>query len=427
MKAFYLLVVMVLAVIAAEKYRAMPFLVLVLATGIYGVAQGGSLPWTGKEFNTGFGQTMAAAGLALVAGAMVARLGAASGGVAWWRRRATRLGLPGMAVLGALAGLGGTQLGALAVLSPVVQGARSRARIGLMACFAVNAGHGCLVPSPILIAALAILGGDWRQALLFGLLVAGAQLAVGLVLARRCYDIETTPKDEEAPPSGRAGLGLGLAIVVMIGLIIGQSLGQIPTEPLGGGTIRENYLGLGRPMILILGGLGVALLVMGQLGRHALSDDGWVGQGARSCAGILLALGAAGGFQMVLHNNGMADMLAERLLDLPPGLGVAVPFAVALVNRALQGSPLTAAITAAGMIQPLLLPLGLDGTPGRALAALAVGAGVTALPHVNDGYFWLSSHLAGLRPLEGLRRITLGSLLQALAGLATLSLLAAIS
>ncbi len=428
LNAFYLLAAVVVTAFVTEKFRAMPFLVLVFVTGLYGVAQGEAPPWIAKEFNIGFGQTIAASGLAILAGAMVARLAESSAAIAWWRERlADKARLASTAVVATIAGLGGTPISALAVLTPMIQTAgAARTRVALAASFAVNAAHGCLIPSPVPIAALAILGGDWRAALMFGVPVAAAQILLGLALARRVPAVAVAAPDlpNAQPGSRRATLGVILALVVMIGLIIGQSLGQIPSEPLGGGPIRENILGLGRPMILLWGGLGMVLLVIGGFNRRNLSEEGWIGQGARAATGVFLAVGAAGGFQMMLHNNGMAEVLSERLLDLSPALGIAVPFLVALVNRSLQGSALTAAITAAGMIQPLLLPLGLQSGPGRALAAVAVGAGVMAVPHVNDGYFWLATHLAGLRPVQGLRRVTGGALAQGAAALAVLSLLA---
>jgi len=420
LNALYQLAALLFVLVVTQRFKAMAFLAMVAATGIFGLAQGAALPWTAKEFNTGFGQTIAAAGLAILAGAMLSRLAEASGAAGWWGRR---FRWPAAALFGAMAGVGGTPIGALAVLAPVVRAAgAARRRAALAASSGVIAAHGCLLPSPLPIAALAILGGDWRLCLLLGLPVAAAQILLGLILARGAPDSEVAPA--EAAGSPRAAWGALLAVLVMIALIIAQGLGQIPSEPFGGGTARENLLGLGRPMILLLAGLGFALLAMGANHRTAIAEDGWLAQGARQGLGVFLAVGAAGGFQMVLHNNGMAELLSERLLALPPGLGVAIPFVVALVNRAIQGSPLSAAITAAGMMQPLLPLLGLESEVGRALAAVAVGAGAMAAPHLNDGYFWLAADQAGLSPLGALRRITGAALAQGTLAVAVLVLLA---
>ncbi|MBC7952519.1 MAG: hypothetical protein H7Z12_11965 [Rhodospirillaceae bacterium] len=422
LNAFILLAIIVVMVVMDSKLRIMPFLLLILATAAFTLSQGGSLPWTSKEFNTGFGQTIAAAGLAILAGAMVARLAEESGAATYWRKRWKGRGL---SLIAAIAGLGGTPMGALAVLTPVLRAAGTdRTRLGLKASYAVNAAQGCLVPSPLPIAGLAILGGDWRWALGLGVLVAVPQMAVGVALARRSPMSEIDAPT--VPPSRRAAPGLVLAGALLIALIIAQSLGQMPSEPLGGGNTREGLLGLGRPMILLLTGLIVAAITMGGFRRNGLSETGWAAQGGREALGIFLAVGAAGGFQMMLHNTGMAALISERVAALPPSLGIAIPFLVALASRLVQGSALTATITAAGMMQPLLAPLGLDSEAGRALAVIAIGTGAMAGPHLNDGYFWLSCHHAGLRAAQGLRWVTGGALAQGAMGLAVLAALAAL-
>ena len=81
---------------------------------------------------------------------------------------------------------------------------------------------------------------------------------------------------------------------------------------------------------------------------------------------------------------------------------------------------------AAGMVQPLLLPLGLGTETGAALAALAVGAGAMTASHVNDEYFWLVSVTAGFSPMRGLGTVTVGTLLQGLVAVAVLVALAVI-
>jgi gluconate:H+ symporter, GntP family len=102
---------------------------------------------------------------------------------------------------------------------------------------------------------------------------------------------------------------------------------------------------------------------------------------------------------------------------------ILVPFFVAAVMKTFQGSSLVAAITAAGMMQPLMTALGLDGGNARALAALAIGAGAMTISHVNDDYFWLVSDRAGFAPLRGLTAFSVGTLLQGFLAVVVLLLL----
>ena len=65
----------------------------------------------------------------------------------------------------------------------------------------------------------------------------------------------------------------------------------------------------------------------------------------------------------------------------------------------------------------------LDGGSGRTLAAAAVGLGDMTGAHVKDPFFWLAADAARLKPGRGLLLVTLGTVVQGLAGLAVLALL----
>lgn len=426
LKILLLLGVVLLTIFLIGRFRMMPLIAIVLSTLTFGLLAGSEPPWIAKGFNIGFGQTLAIGGLALVAGAMVAALGASSGAIAWWQARLGTRGTRRLALVMALfAGLGGSMIGALSVLMPVLSLAKAaRTRLSLAVTATVNAAQGALLPSPLPIAALAILEGSWRAALMFGIPLAILQIAVGWAYARRGPDDPAMAEDTSAPPEKPAAIGYLLAIIVLIALVIFHALGQIPSEPLGSGGIRERLIGAGRPMLLLLSGLGLMLIFMGRKAAQALSDTGPLAGAARSVAGVLLAVGAAGGFQMVLHFDGFSELVIERVAELPPALGLAIPFLVALISRALQGSALTAAIAAAGIMQPLVVPMGLGSEEARALVALTCAIGAMALPHINDGGFWLASHQAGLRAPQGIRWITGGALIQAISALVLIIALA---
>ena len=100
-----------------------------------------------------------------------------------------------------------------------------------------------------------------------------------------------------------------------------------------------------------------------------------------------------------------------------------IPFLIAAVIKTLQGSSLVAAITTAGMVHPILAPLGIGDESGKALATLAIGAGAMTVSHVNDEYFWLVTDSGGFSPLRGLALVTVGTLLQGLIAVAALLVL----
>jgi GntP family gluconate:H+ symporter len=204
-----------------------------------------------------------------------------------------------------------------------------------------------------------------------------------------------------------------------------QSIGAVPSEPLGGGTARELVLGIGRPLILFVVAIGIMVVGLWRPSLQRLADPDWTSPIFGNVGSIVLTVGAAGGLQRLCQETGMAELLGERLLDWRMGgfFGVLIPFLIAAAIKTLQGSSLVAAIAAAGMVQPILMPLGLGGENGKALATLAVGAGAMTVAHINDEFFWLVSMSTGLRPLRGLAAFTVGTLLQGLVAVAVLLLL----
>jgi GntP family gluconate:H+ symporter len=222
--------------------------------------------------------------------------------------------------------------------------------------------------------------------------------------------------------SGWSAAVLMTATAIPILMLIVQSLGDIPSEPLGGGSAREAVLGVGRPLLLFLTAVGLMAAGLWRRGWELFAETAWTGRILGNVAVVLLIVGAAGGLQRLCQETGMAELLGERLLSLHLGFagGVLLPFFIAAVIKALQGSSLVAAITTAGMVQPLLTPLGFGDETARALTVLAIGAGAMTLSHVNDEYFWLVSTNAELGPLRGLATFTAATLLQGLVAVAAL-------
>jgi GntP family gluconate:H+ symporter len=454
-----LLAVAVAAVALLTAWRRFdPFLTLIAATLGFALAEGMSVAHVGRAFGTGFGVTAAAVGLAVLAAALLAELAAATGAADRiaaaarpWRGSAGPAALA--APLGFLAGLGASLAVGFAITQPLrsaLAGAppsgaetlpAAARRAALSSGLALAAAHALALPAPPMIAAVFILGADWQTTLSLGLPLAIATAAVGFVFARLAARPlgDAPPAEAASVTAGRpeprgagpalAAAALLLVTLALVGLTIVQSLGDIPSEPFGGGRARESLLGAGRPLVL----LAVAVGIMGLLalllsaGRRDGALAGWTGRAVRAAAVPMLLVAAAGGLQTVTQQPGMAELLGERVLAWVPGapLGVLVPFLAAAIVKTLQGSTLVAAITAAGMVEPFLAGLGLDAATGRALAALAVGAGSVTVGHINDPLFWLIAGEARLRPWQGLVLVTGGLAVQGAVAAAVLMALAA--
>jgi gluconate:H+ symporter, GntP family len=381
--ALLLPVAVVAVLVLIHRLRLPAFLALMVAVVGYGVFADMTFQSIGKAFGLGFVAALEQAGLLVVAGGLVGRL-------------LIKQPLPGpaAAIAGVLGGLGGSAAGALALLQPA-----GRA-VGLaLVLLAVQA---LVAPSPLAVAAASVVKADIGTMLWIAVPVAIFAAAVGWLLFAR---------EDRAP--GALSLGW-LAIAIPVALLIVQSLAQMPSEPLGKGGAREFYTGISRPLMLAVLAIALAVLLSRRWQPEMLADTSW--------APLLLTVGAAGGFARVLDETGMAELLAEYMLD--PRLGLLAPFLAAATVKTMQGNSLSAVLTASGMIEPMLPALGLDSAAGRVLAAASVGAGSIAICHVNDPFFWIARSMAGLTPAQALRTISLGSLA---VGIAALGLLAGMS
>jgi gluconate:H+ symporter, GntP family len=419
-----------------QSLRLHPFLAILGVAFGYGIAADMSFAYIGQSIGSGFAQTIENAGLVILTGAIIAALversGVAAGLAARFARAGGSQGIAWLAPLGFVAGIAVSPTASFAILTPILSGfakagARATALPPVGLALALLASHGAVFPAAGLVAAVAILGADPILTVAIGIPAALVSAAVGLGFAaglaqswERAGAERPTPAAAAADPPHRSAHAIALILPVglMLGLLLLQSIGQWPSEPLGGARTREFLIGLGRPAIVMAAGLGLTVLLMRRAGEAVFGERGWVGEAIIGATGLLLITGASGAFAKILQNTGMPELLAERLLDAR--IGVLLPFTVAALLKTLQGSSLVAAITAAGMVQPLLGALGLESELGRALAAVAVGTGAVAITHVNDSFFWLVTGVARLKPGRGLALLSVGSALQALAALAFL-------
>ena len=430
--AFALSVVILL--IATERGRFHPFLVIIVIASAFGLVAGFTTAQLAGVFGSGFSAMIYSPGLVIVAAALIAGLAQGTGASdrlkVLVKRRRWLSPRWATSVMGLIAGIGSSPSSAFALLTPLLRPlggdtVQSRERATVALALAISSSHGLLLLAPVPIAAAAILGAEWYRLALFGVPLAVLLAAFAAIFARWGSVFASTPPalaqqsaNELLPGEEKKvrsfPMVLVLATAIPLLLLMVQSIGDMPTEPLGGGPARELVLGIGRPLILFLAGVGI--MTAGHL-RQSLSrftNPAWIERVFGNVAGILLTACAAGGLQRLCQETGMAEMVGERLAGWHGWVigGALVPFLVAMAMKTLQGSSLVAAITAAGIVHPILPHLGLIDANAKALAALAVGAGAMTASHVNDEYFWVVTQSAGLRPLRGLTTVGLGTLLQ---------------
>jgi len=330
-------------IVATQWRHFHPFVALVVIAPAFGAIAGYTTAQLGSNFGSGFSEKIYSPGLVIVAATLVAGLAESTGAsdrlmakIERWRW----LGSNWIAgLLGLVAGIAASPASAFALLTPLMRpiggaSVRSRQAASIALALAISASHGLALFAPVPMAAAAILGADWGNVALFGLPLAALLAAFGAAFAQWPSGFKATEDQPIAEPrpgagggSSRSSIALLLATAIPLLMLIEQSLGDIPSEPLGGGTARELVLGIGRPLMLLLVGVGLMVIAQPWRSLGLLADAAWMQRVLGLVASVLLIVCAAGGLQRLCQLTGMAEMLGERTLGWHFGaFGVLVPF-----------------------------------------------------------------------------------------------------
>ncbi len=432
----WLIVLLVLAIafiiFATAKLKLHPFLALLLTAFGFGLLAGMPLGEVVKSVNDGFGGTIGYIGIVILLGSIIGSFLEKSGGA--WRLAESILSVTGkrnvpmtMSIMGYVVSIPVFCDSGFVILSSLNKALAKRAGVTLASgAIALSLGlyatHTMVPPTPGPIAAAGILGADLGLVIIWGLVIAAIATFAGWVFAVTvAAKVDVPPYKEGEEPTlmpslvdAPSPLKSLLPIVLPILLIVLRSIALFPTKPFGTGVALQALDFLGQPVVALLIGFFFALLLPKKLETSMLSGSGWVGEAVLAAATIIIITGAGGSFGKVLQNSGIAKMVGEQLSTAH--LGIFLPFIIAAGIKTAQGSSTVAIITTAGIMAPLLSPLGLDSDTARALVVVVIGAGSMVVSHANDSFFWVVTQFSNMDPKTGYRLQTGGTLVQGLVG-----------
>ncbi|MGN6249310.1 MAG: GntP family permease, partial [Ginsengibacter sp.] len=155
----------------------------------------------------------------------------------------------------------------------------------------------------------------------------------------------------------------------------------------------------GQPVIALVIGVLFALFLLHDKKMETLND---VFETAIEKAGPILIITAAGGmFGLIIKETGVGTFAGTALSKT--GLGLLIPFGIAVILKTAQGSSTVAIITAASIVAPMLPSLGLASETGKLFTMLSMGAGSMIISHANDSYFWVVTKFSDLHANVTLR------------------------
>ena len=408
-------------VLLITKFKLHAFLSLTIGSLALGAIAGAPLDKVIASFTGGLGTTVAGVGVLIALGAILGRMLADSGGadqiVDTILAKAGGRAMPwAMVLIASVIGLPLFFEVGVVLLIPVVlmvakRGNYSLMRIGIPALAGLSVMHGLVPPHPGPLVAIDAVKANLGVTLALGVLVAIPTVIIAGPLfsryAARWVDVpapdrmlSSTGGSPQTPAQRaseelekRPGFGPTLATILLpVVLMLSKALVDIVIDDPTNLTQRVFDV-IGSPLIALLAAVLVGIFTLlrpAGFGRERLTP--LVEKGLAPIAGILLIVGAGGGFKQTLIDTGVGQMILDISKDWSiPALLLAWLIAVGI--RLATGSATVATVSAAGLVAPLAADM---STTHTALLVLAIGAGSLFFSHVNDAGFWLVKEYFGL-------------------------------
>ncbi|MFJ8930804.1 MULTISPECIES: GntT/GntP/DsdX family permease [unclassified Streptomyces] len=401
-------------VLLITKFKMHAFLALTIGSLALGAFAGAPLDKVIESFSAGLGDTVAGVGVLIALGAILGKLLADSGGadqiVDTILAKAGKSGgkaMPwAMVLIAAVIGLPLFFEVGIVLLIPVVlmvakRGNYSLMRIGIPALAGLSVMHGLIPPHPGPLVAIDAVDANLGLTLALGILVAIPTVVIaGPVFSKyaaKWVDVQAPDKMIPARASDdldkRPSFGASVATILLpVVMMLSKALVDVIVDN-PDATVQRVFDVVGNPMIALLAAVVVAMFT---LGRPAGFTKGKVlsttEKSLGPIAGVLLIVGAGGGFKGTLVDSGVGEMIMEISKDwgLPTLL---LAWLIAVVIRVATGSATVATVSAAGLVAPLAADMTDTHT---ALLVLVIGAGSLFFSHVNDAGFWLVKEYFGL-------------------------------
>lgn len=398
-------ILLLLVLIAGAKLNA--FISLIIASFFVGIAKGMLFPDLINSLQQGIGSTLGSLLLIVAFGVILGNLLSDSGAAQRISSVMIRsFGIKNikwaMVITGFAVGISMFYNAGFIILIPMVFAVAKSTKqpiiyLGIAMASALSITHGFLPPHPGPTAIAVIFKADIGKTLLYGFLIAIPALVVsGIVFPEFIKKINANPPKglfesktftEDEMPSFSISFLTALIPVLLMALATLSELTLAETSPL------RHMLGfIGNPTISMLIAVLFAIVFLGiKRGQKMQAIMDQSGTALGSVTMIILIIASGGAFKQVLIDSGIGSDLAvffEASTLSPLLLG----WLIATIIRIALGSATVAGLTAAGIVQPLVISSGISPE----LMVLSIGAGSLMCSHVNDTGFWMFKEYFGI-------------------------------
>lgn len=419
--------------------RLSPFIALIVVAILTGLAKNMPLETLLKSIQNGIGATLGGLvmvlGFGVILGAILSESGAAQQiSDSLIRLFGVKRAKIALLLTAFVVGLAMFYNAGFVILIPLVFSVATRNHLppvylGIATAASLSVTHGFLPPHPGPMAIALMFEADTGKTLLLGLIVALPTLILaGVIFPERLKSMVSAPPpgllQQEIIPEGKLpsfGASLLIALIPIVLMTTATIVDLLsPTDKSSFPVLRF----LGDPSLATLLAVVVALLYFGKAGKKGFPERIQLlmesaARALNAAAMIFLIIAAGGAFKQVLTDSGIGKDMAGYLANstIPP---LVLAWLTATIVRISVGSATVAGMTAAGIIQPLLIA---DPSLSKELMVLSIGAGSLMCSHVNDTGFWMFKEYFGLSLKDTFRSWTVMETIVGMAGLGGVLLL----
>jgi high-affinity gluconate transporter len=403
----WVVVGVVLLLVLNMKFKLNSFVALFLVAILVGILNGIPLTEVMTIVKAGFGGTLGSLALIIGFGAVLGKLMVDSGAA---QRIATTLiskfGIKyiewALIIIGAVFGIAVFYEVAFIIIAPLVITIAVEAkvpflRLAITAVAAATMSHSLFPPQAGPTALVEAYGADMGMVYIFGIIVfIPAVICAGIILPRFMKNLDrpvpTLMKqskqftEEEMPRFATSILvPLSPAIIITCGTIL-----KLFVEEGSMFFTIINFICSAEISMLIA--VLIAIYAFGlKRGRNMDEVMDSFAEGIKGIAMIIFIVGAGGAFKQIIIDSGTGETIAAIMqsLDMNP---LIMAWLITAIIRIMTGQGVVSAITAAGIVAPLMDTM--DVNP--VLLVLATAAGSNTITHVNDASFWLFKEYFGL-------------------------------
>ncbi|MCK1795152.1 GntP family permease [Streptomyces sp. XM4193] len=320
---------------------------------------------------------------------------------------------------------------AVVMLIPVVSALAYRTNISMMRLgpilyIGAYVMTSLVPPGPGPLAASAMLGVDFGEAMLWGLAVAIPSILVAtlyLLTIKTHVDpkpelvahltrgggsggTDAEPEEKKKLPALWMSLTPVLLPIVLI-IISSYVVDMLEIDNVFGSIVAF----VGNPTLALFIGCLAALPLFGGRWRDKETVNDLFEAGLRLAAMPVALTGVGGALAAIIRDTEVAESVADVISDwgLSP---IIVPFLVAAAICTITGSNILGVMTAAAIMEPLAEGLGVS----MLAVYLACGTGAQIMKHANSSGFWVTTTLSNMTVGQGVRSIGVASALSGVTG-----------